>query len=256
MILAILQARTSSTRLPGKVLLPILGRPMILLQAERIRRSRRIDKLVIATSRESTDDQLTAICTAADLTVSRGSLDDVLDRFYQAACAESPDYVVRLTGDCPLADPQVIDEVIGHCLVNRFDYASNTIEPTYPDGLDVEVMTYGSLKAAWTDAALPSQREHVTPFIYQHPGRFRIGSYKGPTDLSSLRWTVDEPEDYNLVKTIYETLYPRDPAFSSSDVMRLLDATPALRGLNTQFERNAGYQTSLGKERNDSPHGY
>ena len=254
MILAIIQARTTSTRLPGKVLLPIVDRPMILLQAERILRSRRIGKLLIATSRESSDDQLAAICEEAGVPVFRGSLNDVLDRFYQAAATASPDYVVRLTGDCPLADSRLIDAVIEYCLVNRFDYASNTIEPTYPDGLDVEVMTFEALKTAWSDAALPSQREHVTPFIYQHPERFSIGSYKGPANLSSLRWTVDEPDDYRFVKAVYENLYPRNQAFSTDDVVRLLETMPELRELNSQFRRNEGYQASLAKDDARSRH--
>lgn len=254
MILAILQARTSSTRLPGKVLLEILGRPMILLQVERIRRSQRIDKLVVATSQDRRDDELAKICMAAGVEIFRGNLDDVLDRFYQAASLETPEHVVRLTGDCPLADPLIIDAVVEYCLSNRLDYASNTIEPTYPDGLDVEVFTFEALKAAWTGANLPSQREHVTPFIYQHPEQFKIGSFKCQIDLSHLRWTVDEREDYELVKQVYEILYQKEPAFSSNDVLELLKSTPNLRNLNKHFRRNDGYQNSIGNDPITSMH--
>ena len=248
MILAILQARLSSTRLPGKVLKPILGMPMLLRQIERVRRARGIDRLVLATSDDPSDDAIEKLCRENDIECFRGNLNDVLDRFYQAAKAVKPDYVVRLTGDCPLIDPEIIDRVIRHGIDGKFDYASNTIKPTFPDGLDVEVFRFGCLETSWREATLPSQREHVTPFIHQQPGRFKIGNYAGAQNLSHLRWTVDETLDFELIKQIYESLYPAKPDFDTNDVLALLDRRPELKTLNTAHERNEGYQRSLAKD--------
>ena len=248
-MLAVLQARCSSTRLPGKVLLPLCGEPMVARQIERVLRSRRIDRLIVATSTAASDDPLAELCRDRRVDCFRGDLDDVLDRVYRAAEPHQPTHVVRLTADCPLADPAVIDALIAFCLEGRFDYASNALEPTFPDGLDAEIMTFAALREAWTNARLPSQREHVTPYIYQHADRFRVGSFKREPDLSALRWTVDERADYELVSAVYDALYPANPAFASEDVLRLLQARPELRTLNTQFARNAGYETSLERDR-------
>lgn len=246
MILAILQARASSSRLPGKVLLPVLGRPMLERQIERIKRSRRIDRLVLATSTDAADDAVAALAEATGIGCFRGSLNDVLDRFYQAARPFAPSYIVRLTGDCPLTDPAVIDGTVGFCLDGGYDYASNALVPTFPDGLDVEVFRFSALDTAWREAVLPSQREHVTLFINQTPGRFRIGNYAhAGADLSLLRWTVDEPEDLELVGRIYEALYPSHPAFSMEDVLALLQREPSLAKINARFQRNEGLQKSL-----------
>jgi len=165
MILAILQARVSSTRLPGKVLKPILGMPMLLRQIERVKQAKLIEQLLVATSDDKSDDPIEQLCRENDIACFRGSLDDVLDRFYQAAKPYQPDHIVRLTGDCPLIDPQLIDEVVVFCLSGDYDYVSNAFEPTYPDGLDVEVFRFPCLQQAWEEAELPSEREHVTLFI-------------------------------------------------------------------------------------------
>ena len=245
MMLAILQARVSSTRLPGKVLKPILGRPMILRQIERIERATKIDQLIVATSSDITDDPLAQLCIENDTTCFRGSLEDVLDRLCQAAKLYSPDYVVRLTGDCPLADPKLIDDVVSFCEQGDYDYASNTVEPTYPDGLDVEVFRYSCLKEAWEEASLPSQREHVTLVIHQHPKRYKIGSYKNRIDLSSLRWTVDKPSDFEFVTKIYEALYPLNSGFTTQDILAFLDEHPGVKTHNIHFQRNEGLRKSL-----------
>jgi len=246
MILAILQARVSSTRLPNKVLLPLLGKPMLARQIERIMRSNYIDRLVVATSDESSDDAIEALCGTLGISCFRGSLDDVLDRFYQAAAREEADHVVRLTGDCPLTDPEVIDNVIHEHLVKHNDYTSNCINPTFPDGLDVEVIRYETLKEAWNNADLKSQREHVTPYVYQHPEQFKSSNYyHHGENLSHLRWTVDEPGDYELVTEIYQRLYQAKPAFNMNDVLELLEKYPALKTINTHIGRNEGYQKSL-----------
>jgi spore coat polysaccharide biosynthesis protein SpsF len=156
---------------------------------------------------------------------------------------------VRLTGDCPLTDPRLIDELIKFHVQGNYDYTSNSIEPTYPDGLDVEVLRFSCLEQAWSEATLSSQREHVTPFIHDQPDRFRIGHFKGQVDLSEHRWTVDEPEDFELVTKIYEALYPGKLDFTTQDILEFLEKNPGLRSLNNHLVRNAGYKKSLAEDR-------
>lgn len=244
-ILAILQARVSSSRLPGKVMKPILGQPMLARQIERLARCRRFERLIVATSVEASDDAIETLCRQLDIVCRRGSLDDVLDRFYRAALPEAPDHVVRLTGDCPLADPALIDALIDFHLAQGYDYSSNCHVPSLPDGLDAEVMRFSALEAAWREARLPSEREHVTPFIRKHPERFRIGLWRHPVDLSQLRWTVDEAEDFEFVSRVFAALYPSNPAFGMQDVLDLLARQPELAAINRGLRRNAGFEKSL-----------
>ena len=248
MITAILQARVSSSRLPGKVLRTVVGKPLLALQLERVKRAKRIDTLVVATSDRPEDAPVCNVASQSGVACYRGALDDVLDRFYRAAAPTKPDYVVRLTGDCPLADPEVIDAVVDLCVSGGYDYASNALEPTFPDGLDVEVVRMRALETAWREAQLPSEREHVLPYIHRRPERFRIGIYRAGHDLSHLRWTVDEPEDLELVTRIYEALYPSKPAFSTNDVLDLLEREPRLTGINARHTRNAGNASSARKD--------
>lgn len=244
-VLAILQARTSSSRLPGKVLMPILGQPMLLRQIDRIKRCQEIDRLLVATSTDPSDDALEVLCRDHGIECFRGSLNDVLQRFVQAASTINPDVVVRLTGDCPLADPALIDAVIRCFLESGEDYCSNCSPPTYPDGLDVEVMRFSCLQEAQREAVLPSHREHVTLFMRRQPERYQLGNYTDFVDRSMLRWTVDEPQDYEFVRQVYEKLYPDNPAFTTQNILDLLDQEPALRLINQQFKRGEGAQKSL-----------
>ncbi len=245
MVLAIVQARLSSTRLPGKVLMPILGRPMLWRQLERVKLAKSIDRLIVATSDQPEDRQLVDMCREFGIECYCGSLDDVLDRFYQAARRYQADHIVRLTGDCPVADPQVIDAVIDCYRSGDCDYASNINPPTFPDGIDVEVMRFDCLEQAWREAKLPSQREHVTPFIWQQPQRFKLVNFANDTDLCHLRWTVDEPEDFEFITKVYEALYPTDSGFSMSQICSLLERRPDLCKLNADFERNEGFTKSI-----------
>jgi spore coat polysaccharide biosynthesis protein SpsF len=238
MILALLQARTSSTRLPGKVLKPILGKAMILHQIDRIRRSQRIDKLVLVTSDVASDDRLADTCSAYGVSVFRGSLNDVLDRFYQAAQTENPDHIVRLTGDCPLTDPSIIDRVIEFHLGGGFDYTSNVSPPTFADGLDTEILRHDLLVEAWKEARTARQREHVTLWMNQSEN-IKRGNLENFRDESAMRWTVDEPEDLQLVKAIYAALYPAKPDFNARDIADFLDGNNSVRHINSGFERNA-----------------
>ncbi len=245
MIVAIIQARMSSSRLPGKVLKKVLGRPLLSLQLERIKRAKKIDEIILATSTDPSDQPLEDLGKQEGVKVFRGSLADVLDRFYQASQTVKADHVVRLTGDCPLADPSLIDAVIQFHVDGKFEYTSNVLKPTYPDGLDIEVMKMSVLKEAWQNAKLPSEREHVTPYCYKGEGRYRLGSYQGEKDFSSHRWTVDQEEDFKLVSQIFTDLYPISSTFNFKDVLAYLELKPELSSMNSKIVRNEGYQKSL-----------
>lgn len=244
MILAILQARVSASRLPKKVLLPLLGKPMIFRQIERIKHSKRIDQLVVATSYHESDEQLFNICKQYGVECMRGNLNDVLDRFFEVAKLYKPDHVVRLTGDCPLIDPRLIDDVIQFHLEGNFDYTSNTLEPTFPDGLDVEIFKYSCLIDAKENAYLPSEKEHVTPFMTKNL-TYNKGSYKGEHDFSNYRWTVDERLDFELVEKIYSELYTEGSLFNTKDILDYIEHNPELKNFNTLYKRNEGYIKSL-----------
>jgi spore coat polysaccharide biosynthesis protein SpsF len=233
MILAVLQARMSSTRLPGKVMKPLLGRPMMARQIERILRTSTIDQLVVATSDDPSDDIVATFCRAEGIAYHRGSLHDVLDRYHSAAESFGPaDHVVRLTADCPLTDPGVIAEAIALHVASGADYTSNSINRTYPVGLDVEVMTLATLSTSWRDAAISQEREHVTMYIYRNPERFRIVELTQSLDLGLMRWTVDTIDDFQMVEKVYGALYPRNPAFTWPDVLAFLQANPDIAAIN------------------------
>lgn len=204
--------------------------------------------MIVATSMESSDTPLVELCQQMGIEFSRGALDDVLDRFYHAAQPIAPKHVIRLTGDCPLADPEVIDHCIDYHLRGNFDYTTNALQPTFPDGLDVEVIRFESIVDAWHEAKLASEREHVTPFIYNRPERYHIGHYKQSNDLSWLRWTVDEPADFQVVDAIYRALYPTNRAFTTSDILAYLATHPEIARLNIDTTRNEGYLKSLAAE--------
>ncbi len=248
MMLGIIQARTSSSRLPGKVLLPLLGKAMLSRQIERLKRARAIDRLIVATSEDATDDAVAMLAEGAGIGCWRGSLDDVLDRFAGAARANAAQHVVRLTGDCPLADPEVVDAVIATYHRSGADYASNVNPPTYPDGLDVEVMSRAALERAWVEAQRPSEREHVTLYIHQHPELFKLVNHPAPRDLSALRWTVDNEEDFSFVTEVYGALLPQKPNFGMNDILELLFRQPDLILGNAHIERNEGLMASFRKE--------
>lgn len=222
----------SSTRLPGKVLKPLAGKPMILRQIERLQRARRIDRLVVATSTQASDDPLADALQAAGVAVFRGPLDDVLGRFVGALDAFPAEHVVRLTADCPLADPDAVDATIALHLQSGADYASNTPESfAYPKGLDVEVITAAVLRRAAAEAATPEEHEHVTWGVWTRPDRYRLAWLKSAAaEDGEIRWTVDTPDDYAFASAVYDALYPADPAFSSEAIRRFLSARPDLAG--------------------------
>lgn len=237
--LGILQARMTSTRLPGKVLAPILGEPMIGRQIERLRRATSIDGLVVATSTDSSDDDLVGYLEGLAVPVVRGPLDDVLARFIQVLDQFRPEAVVRLTADCPLASPAVVDTVVSAFHASGRDYVSNTLQPTYPDGLDVEVVRADALRWVAGNTDDDAEREHVTLGVYRRPERFSVLNVADERDLSHLRWTVDEPADLEFVRSVYGRLYSRDPAFDVEDILVLLDTSPELSRTSEDSQRNA-----------------
>lgn len=235
----IVQARMTSTRLPGKVLKPVMGKPLLEYQIERLRRVRLVDELVIATTENDTDGPIVELCSALSVPVFRGSEDDVLARYHGAAVAHGAEVVVRVTSDCPLIDPAVIDEVIS-CYRNSqppFDYVSNRLEPSYPRGMDTEVFSFRSLNEAFKEGDLLPDREHVTPFIYRHPNRYSLGNVRYREDQSRHRWTVDTTEDFELIKRIIESLYPSVPQFALEDILHLMDRHPNWFLINSHVEQ-------------------
>ncbi len=246
MIVAVVQARAGSSRLPGKVLLSILGRPMLGMQLERVARARRVDRIVVATSTEPDDDAVADVAERAGVAVHRGSRDDVLARVH--AAARGAEHVVRLTGDCPLTDPAIVDQVVLAHVQSGADYTSNAHVRTFPDGLDVEVMRTSALALAHQEARLPSEREHVTPYLYHHPERFRLHAVTRAPDLSSLRWVVDREEDLAVVRAVFEHLYPYDPDFGMDAVLALAASRPALFAANAGLDPHEGWRRALAQD--------
>jgi len=225
-----------STRLPGKVLQDIAGATMLSRVVSRARRAATLDSVVIATSTLPADQQIVPSCEALGIPCFRGSEDDVLDRYYGAATAHAADVVVRITSDCPLIEPAVIDMVVAAFLRERPDYASNVHERSFPRGLDVEAMSMAALEIAHREARAEYQRAHVTPYLYQNPERFRLISVRGDADYSAYRWTVDTPEDLALVRAIYQRL-GADGAFGWQAVLSLLQHEPELAAINAHIEQ-------------------
>lgn len=222
---AVVQARVGSTRLPHKVMLPLNGEPILTRVMRRAARAASLDEVVVATTRLAADDAIAELAAREGWPVTRGSETDLLDRYLQAARRHGADLVVRITSDCPLIDPDLIDDVVAALEQEGGDYASNTLEPrTYPRGLDVEAVTLAALEAAGRDDRDPASREHATPYIRRHPERFRLVRVAGAVDRSEHRWTVDTPEDYSLVRRLYDALGRDD--FTWLEALAIVDANP------------------------------
>jgi len=228
---AIVQARMGSTRLPGKVLQDIGGRTMLARVVEQASRAKLLDAVVVATTTGPADEAIVEECRSLRVPAFRGSEQDVLDRYHDAAHAHDADPVVRITSDCPLLDPDIVDEVISLFRREGPDYASNVTARTFPQGLDVEVFSRRALDRAWEDARQPYERVHVTPFIYQHGDRFRLATLKADRDYSGYRWTVDTPEDLTFVRNVYDRLGGHG-RFGWRDVLSLLEREPRLTDIN------------------------
>lgn len=238
-VLAVIQARMGSTRLPGKVLADIAGMPMLWHVINRLEPSELIEKVVVATSKDTKDDAIEEFCKKYNFEFFRGSEEDVLDRYYKTAAFYNADIIVRITSDCPLIDYRVVDKVIKAFIENKVGAASNTAERTFPRGLDTEVISFGALKKCWEETKNPYQREHVTPYIYEKPDLFGLFSFKNDVDLSYLRWTVDEKDDMEFVKKVYEKLYRADKVFTMDDVLVLLKDNPSIAEINKSVKQKA-----------------
>jgi len=236
-VVAVIQARMSSTRLPGKVLKTASGRTMLDRMIERVRKSAMIDQVIVATTTDPSDNAIVRACHRYDTEVYRGSLLDVLDRYYQAAKQYQANIIVRLTGDCPLIDPRLIDDVVKALVDQQVDFACNRLPPpfarTYPIGLDVEASTIAALENAWRNADQKHEREHVFPYLYAVPGRFKVIQLNHSENLGHLRWTLDTPADLVLLRRVYRYFKGRND-FSWLDVVQLWREKPALFEVNAQ----------------------
>ncbi len=251
-VIAITQARTGSTRFPGKVLEKVNGVSLLELHLQRIRKSRKVNELILATTNKPEDDILGEIGRRVKVEVFRGSENDVLDRFYQAAVNKGADYIVRLTSDCPLIDGELIDKIVEYTINAELDYCSNTLDPTYPDGQDVEVIRFSALERAWKEAKLDSEREHVTPYVWKN------STYKGKTLFSSAnfdegrsfghqRMTVDEVKDLELIKSLIADLGTEKTWLEYAEY---LEGNSSIKKINETIKRNEGYSKSVDKEKN------
>jgi len=246
--IAIIQARMNSTRFPQKMMIQISGKYLIDRVIERVNSAKLIDKTVLATSLNKEDTVLVRRAEGLGISVFRGSGVDVLDRFYCCAKKFNAKNIVRITGDCPLIDPMIIDEVIALFKKNKLDYASNVLPPTFPDGLDVEVFSFNALAKAWKEATLKSEREHVTPYIWKNEKTFRRMTLKNKVDLSKIRLTIDEPEDMIVVNEILKEL--KDDDFTLNEIMEIIKKKPYILDPNKKIKRNEGYEKSLREDIN------
>lgn len=251
-VLAVVQARLGSTRLPGKTLMEIAGRPMLAHVVDRASAIPGVEGVVLATSVSPVDDRLLEFARAAGVPTVRGSEQDVLDRFRLVLSEHPADVIVRVGADCPLLDPHVSGLVVSEYMRHQgqVDYVSNVHPPTYPDGLDTEVFSREALDAAWRGAHQPSEREHVTVYIWSDPERFRLANVTHSEDLSALRWTVDTGADLEFVRAVYRHLSPFGKSrFGMTDVLELLRERPELGSLNAGQARNEGLERSRAAER-------
>ncbi|MCJ7841377.1 glycosyltransferase family protein [Lederbergia sp. NSJ-179] len=237
--IAIIQARMGSTRLPGKVLKEVLNKPLLEYQLERVAKAKKLDGVVIATTTNAQDSAIVKLCGKMGVPVFRGSEKDVLARYFAAASHFQADVIIRLTSDCPVIDPEIIDKVIHAYLVhqNQYDYVSNTIKRTFPRGMDTEVFSYQALQKCHEQAKLKGHREHVTSYMYQHPEQFSLYNVENPIDESAHRWTVDTWDDFLLIKKIIESLYPSQPNFTTADILSTLDLHSEWREINQHVEQ-------------------
>lgn len=252
-VLVVIQARTGSRRLPGKVLRPVVGAPMLVRMIERVRAARSRFHLVVATTGLAEDDAIEALCLNVGVPCHRGHPTDLLDRHYRAAEAAGADVVVKTPSDCPLIDPTAIDLVLDRFLLDpgRYDFVSNLHPATWPDGNDVEVMRFSALQAAWREARAPWEREHTTPFLWDQPERFRLGNVRWQTgrDYSMThRFTVDYPEDLAFVQAVFDALWrPSGRIFGLAEILALLEARPEIPALNARFAGVNWYRHHLGQ---------
>lgn len=246
-IVAIIQARMGSTRMPGKSLRPILGKPMLWHLVNRLKNSKTIDQIVVATTAEKIDSPILDLAEKMNVGSYAGSESDVLDRYYQSAKKYNADIVLRITADCPLIDPEIVDKLTDLFLRGAYDYAG-VDNDSYPHGFDTEIFTFQALDKAWHEAKLASEREHVTPYIKKHLS-FKKAALKSPEPLPKIRITVDYQDDFDLVENIYKELYAEDRIFHLKDILAFFKRHPDLLGMNQNHIKNEGYIKSLNEDK-------
>jgi spore coat polysaccharide biosynthesis protein SpsF len=248
-IVTVIQARMSSSRLPGKVMLPIMGKPLLLRMVDRVQSAKQIGQLVIATSTNKDDDEINLFCDENNLACFRGHLTDLLDRHFQVGKLYNAEAVVKIPSDCPLIDPSIIDKVIQTYInSDEYDYVSNLHPATYPDGNDVEIFSFAALECSWKDAVKDYEHEHTTPFIWENQDVFSIGNVTWETGLdysTTHRWTIDFPEDYEFIRKVYEELYTDNPSFSLKDILKLLELKPEIAQINSRYFGRYWYENYL-----------
>lgn len=236
-IVAIIQARMTSTRLPGKVLKKVMNKTLLEYQLERVSRSKYIDEIIVATTTNNTDQPIVELCENLNISIYRGSEYDVLSRYYEAALQSNAEIIVRITSDCPFIDPEIVDKVIELYMNSHVDYASNTLKRTYPIGMDTEVFSFNALKQANDEATLERDREHVTAYMYVNSGLFNKKNLAYNLNLSNHRWTVDTIEDFKLVSKILEKLYSDKRKFTMLDILDLINKYPQWSEINAHIEQ-------------------
>lgn len=251
-VVAIIQARMGSKRFPGKVMRKVQGKPLLEYQLERIRKSQYINEIVVATTYKESDQPIVDLCVRLSVAYFRGSEDDVLSRFFEAATKHHAKIVIRLTADCPLIDHHTVDKVLAEYFLNseEYDYASNTLVRTYPRGFDVEVFSVETLEKAYKEANGPAYREHVTPYIYYHPELFNLASIHHHTDLSSFRLTVDTEDDLVLITKLLNHLHKIED-FTLEDIIDLLKENPDWTSLNSHIEQKKVSKRKIGNTETD-----
>ncbi|MBF0205443.1 MAG: glycosyltransferase family protein [Oligoflexia bacterium] len=241
MIAAIIQARMSSTRLPNKVLLNLCGQPLLWHIVNRLKFSKKIDRIIIATTKNPRDDVIEQWCRDNCLDLYRGHENDVLSRYYEAATLYKVDTIVRITADDPLKDPEVVDDTITIFQTHNLDFCYNNNPATFPEGLDVEVFSWKALSIANEQASAPYEREHVTQYLFKKPELFKQKNYALKQNFSYLRWTLDEKEDFEMIQKIYGELYRKDRIFLFKDILTLLENNPEIEKINSFVKRSAMY---------------
>ena len=244
-VTVIIQARMASTRLPGKVMKEVLGKPLLSYLIERIRCCKGVKDIILATTLNPEDDSIATLGRNEGVKVFKGSENNVLERFHEAATMFGAMHIMRITADCPFIDPDFLYMLIKYYFAENPDYTNNCTCPTLPDGLDAEIFNFETLDYAYKHALLPSELEHVTPYIQSHPEFFKILNWTHHDDLSHLRWTVDKPEDLEFVRQVIESIYPGNKNFRTKDILDLLYQRPELVKINADFTRNEGYLPSL-----------
>jgi len=248
-VVVIDQARMNSTRLPGKIMKTVMGKSLLEYQLERLGRVRSADEVVVATTVNEADHPIAELCEQLRVSFFRGSEEDVLSRYYHAARLYEADVVVRVTSDCPLIDPAVVDHIISTHLTNPdlYDFVSNTLVRTYPRGMDVEVFPFRVLQEACLESVIQGEREEVSPFIHQRPERYRLLNITYASDQSHNRWTVDTPADFDLISRIIEELYPVNSSFSLEDILQLVSLMPELPMINSQVKHKETWKIEYNK---------